>query len=523
VTDGTSDDRARPFPPRAAGAIVGILTAGVGLSVGQLVSIFVAGESSPVLAVGQSVVMLSPEWLKSFAIRHFGSHDKLVLITGVVVVLIVASALLGIAALRHRWIGDLGVAAFGVIGVVAAMSQPDASTTWVLPSVVGALAAWIAFRELWRAAQPEETHPMGGAAGEGALDRRRFLKAAAVTGAGAVAAQGFALALAPRFMAGDISRASTKVPVPADPASPVPPGASLKVPGLSPFFTPNSDFYRVDTTLFPPQIAADKWRLRIHGMVDHEMTIDYGQLLAREMVERDITLCCVSNPVGGPYIGNARWIGALAKPLLEEAGVHPGADQLVMRSPDGMTIGAPVAALMDGRDAMLAVAMNGQPLPVEHGFPVRMVVPGLYGYVSACKWIVDMELTTFAAYDAYWVPRGWSQQGPIKTESRIDVPIPGAVKPAGTVVVAGIAWAQHVGISKVEVRVDNGPWHEAELSTQDTLDTWRQWRWEWPATKGTHVVQVRATDANGVTQTSVAATPAPNGATGWHQSQVTIV
>jgi DMSO/TMAO reductase YedYZ molybdopterin-dependent catalytic subunit len=258
-------------------------------------------------------------------------------------------------------------------------------------------------------------------------------------------------------------------------------------------------------------------------MVDHEMTIDYGQLLAREMVERDITLCCVSNPVGGPYIGNARWIGALAKPLLEEAGVHPGADQLVMRSPDGMTIGAPVAALMDGRDAMLAVAMNGQPLPIEHGFPVRMVVPGLYGYVSACKWIVDMELTTFAAYDAYWVPRGWSQQGPIKTESRIDVPIPGAVKPAGTVVVAGIAWAQHVGISKVEVRVDNGPWHEAELSTQDTLDTWRQWRWEWPATKGTHVVQVRATDANGVTQTSVAATPAPNGATGWHQSQVTIV
>jgi DMSO/TMAO reductase YedYZ molybdopterin-dependent catalytic subunit len=522
VTDGTPDDRVRSFPPRVAGALVGVLTAGVGLAVGQLVSIFVAGESSPVLAVGQSVVMLSPEWLKSFAIRHFGSHDKLVLITGVVIVLIVASALLGIAAMRHRWVGDLGVAAFGVIGVVAAMSQPDASITWVLPSVIGATAAWVAFRELYRAAQPEEEHPLGGVT-TGTIDRRRFLKAAAVTGVGAAAAQGFALALAPRFLAGDISRASLKVPVPNDPAPPLPPGASLKVPGLSPFFTPNSDFYRVDTALFPPQIAADKWRLRIHGMVDHEMTIDYEQLVAREMVERDVTLCCVSNPVGGPYIGNARWIGALAKPLLEEAGVHPDSNQLVMRSPDGLTIGAPVAALMDGRDAMLAVAMNGQPLPVEHGFPVRMVVPGLYGYVSACKWIVDMELTTFAAYDAYWVPRGWAQQAPIKTEARIDTPIPGATKQAGTVVVAGIAWAQHVGISKVEVRVDNGPWHEAELSTQDTIDTWRLWRWEWPATKGTHVVEARATDAHGVTQTSVQAAPAPNGASGWPQSQVTVV
>jgi DMSO/TMAO reductase YedYZ molybdopterin-dependent catalytic subunit len=520
VTDGTPEDQPRSSPPRVAGALIGILTAGVGLAVGQLVSIFVAGESSPVLAVGQSAVMLSPEWLKSFAIRHFGSHDKLVLITGVVIVLIVLSAVLGVVAMRHRWVGDAGVAAFGVIGVIAAMSQPDASITWVLPSVIGAIAAWVAFRELWRAAQPEEAHPMGG---EGAFDRRQFLKVAGVTGAGALAAQGFALALAPRFMAGEISRSATKVPVPNDPASPLPPGASLQVPGLSSFYTPNTNFYRVDTTLFPPQIAADKWQLHIHGMVDHEMTIDYRQLLARPMVERDITLCCVSNPVGGPYIGNARWIGALAKPLLEEAGVHPDSDQLVMRSPDGMTIGAPVAALMDGRDAMLAVAMNGQPLPVDHGFPVRMVVPGLYGYVSACKWIVDMELTTFAAYDAYWVPRGWAQQGPIKTEARIDTPIPGALKHAGTVVVAGIAWAQHVGISKVEVRVDGGPWHEAELSVQDTIDTWRLWRWEWPATKGTHVLEARATNAQGVPQTATIAPPAPNGASGYPQSQVTVV
>jgi DMSO/TMAO reductase YedYZ molybdopterin-dependent catalytic subunit len=381
--------------------------------------------------------------------------------------------------------------------------------------------AWIAFRELHRAAVPEEKEPTD--PGRAVFDRRRFLRAAVLVGGGAAVAEGIAVAAAPRFMAGDISRASLRVPVPDDPAPALPPGAQLRTPGLSTFFTPNTDFYRVDTTLFPPQIAAKNWRLRIHGMVDREITMDYEQLLARPMVERDITLACVSNPVGGPYIGNARWIGALAPPILDEAGIHAGADQLVMRSPDGMTIGAPVAAVMDGRDAMLAVAMNGQPLPIAHGFPVRMVVPGLYGYVSASKWVVDMELTTFAAYDAYWIPRGWSQQAPIKTESRIDTPRPGAIRKAGPVVVAGIAWAQHVGISRVEVRADDGPWNEARLSAEDTVDTWRQWLWEWNAPKGTHILEVRATDANGVTQTAHPATPAPNGATGWHQSQVTII
>jgi DMSO/TMAO reductase YedYZ molybdopterin-dependent catalytic subunit len=521
VANDPPAERPRPSSHRLAGALVGLLTAAVGLAVGQLVSIFVAGEAAPVVAVGQTAVMLSPEWLKQFAIRHFGSADKTVLIAGVVVVLILLSALLGMAAMRRRWIGDLGVAAFGVVGAAAAMSRPDASATWILPSAIGAIAAWVAFRELHRAAVPDT--PEATDATAAAFDRRRFLRTALLAGGGAAAAQAIAVAAAPHFMAGDISRATVRVPVPDEPIPAVPPGAQLHTPGLSPFYTPNTDFYRVDTTLFPPQIAAKDWRLRIHGMVEHPMTIDYEQLLARPMVERDITLACVSNPVGGPYIGNARWIGALAAPILEEAGVHTGADQLVMRSPDGMTIGAPVAAVTDGRDAMLAVAMNGQPLPIAHGFPVRMVVPGLYGYVSASKWIVDMELTTFAAYDAYWVPRGWSQQAPIKTESRIDTPRPGATRNAGTVVVAGIAWAQHVGIERVEVRVDEGPWNEARLSAQDTVDTWRQWLWEWDATKGTHIVQVRATDANDVTQTSRPATPAPNGATGWHQSQVTIV
>jgi DMSO/TMAO reductase YedYZ molybdopterin-dependent catalytic subunit len=521
VTNGTPAAKARPLPRRAAGALVGVLTAGLGLAVGQLVSIFVGGESAPVVAVGQTVVMFSPEWLKSFAIRHFGSYDKLVLIAGVVVVLGVASALLGMVSLRRRWVGGAGVAAFGVVGVAAAMSRPDASITWVLPSAVGAIASWIALGELSRDATPAvgtADSPVGGTV----FGRRRFLRAAVLTGVGAAGAEGIALTAAPRFLAGDISRATVRVPTPADPAPPLPAGAILRTPGLSPFFTPNNDFYRVDTTLFPPQIAVKKWQLRIHGMVDHEITLTYAQLLARPMVERDITIACVSNPVGGPYIGTARWIGALVKPILEEAGVHADSDQIVMRSPDGMTIGAPVGAVMDGRDAMLAVAMNGQPLPVPHGFPVRMIVPGLYGYVSASKWLVDMELTTFAAYDAYWIPRGWAQQAPIKTESRIDTPRPGSSRQAGTVVVAGVAWAQHVGIERVEVRVDGGDWIEARLSTQDSIDTWRQWLWDWDAPRGTHLIEVRATDANGVTQTPHPATPAPNGATGWHRSEVQI-
>jgi DMSO/TMAO reductase YedYZ molybdopterin-dependent catalytic subunit len=278
----------------------------------------------------------------------------------------------------------------------------------------------------------------------------------------------------------------------------------------------------VDTALTVPQVAADGWKLRVHGMVDHPLTITYEQLLERPLIERDITLTCVSNEVGGPYIGNARWLGARLADLLREAGLHPNASQLVSRSSDGMTIGTPASVVMDGRDAMLAVGMNGEPLPVEHGFPVRMVVPGLYGYVSACKWIVDIEATTFAKYDAYWVDRGWAQQAPIKTESRIDTPRDGATRSPGTVQVAGVAWAQHRGIRKVEVQVDGGPWHEARLAAAPTTDTWRQWVWSWPATKGDHTLKVRATDTAGTTQTSDEAPPLPDGATGYHAISVKV-
>jgi DMSO/TMAO reductase YedYZ molybdopterin-dependent catalytic subunit len=326
--------------------------------------------------------------------------------------------------------------------------------------------------------------------------------------------------LASRFRA-DASRAAVRLPAPA-PSTGSLAGAELEVPGLDPFVTPNDVFYRVDTALIVPAVSAEGWSLRIHGMVDRELVLDYADLLARPMVERVITLTCVSNEVGGPYVGNARWMGVPLADVLREAGPLPGADQLVSRSVDGFTIGTPVATVLDGRDALLAIGMNGEPLPLEHGFPVRMVVPGLYGYVSATKWLVDLELSTFAAYDAYWIQRGWAERAPIKTMSRIDTPRGGAELRPGEVAVAGVAWAQHVGIDRVEVRVDDGPWAPAELAAEASVDTWRQWVHRWSATPGQHVLSVRATDRNGQTQTAALAEPFPDGATGYHRVAVTV-
>jgi len=302
----------------------------------------------------------------------------------------------------------------------------------------------------------------------------------------------------------------------------LPRGAELTgIPGLSPFYTPNSQFYRVDTALVVPEVAAQTWELRIHGMVDRPMTLTFDELMKRPMIDHDVTLTCVSETVGGSFIGNARWQGTLLADVLRAAGVQPGATQIVMRDVNGMNLGVATEPVMDGRASLLAVGMNGQPLPPEHGFPVRVVVPGLYGYVSACKWVVDMELTTFAAFNAYWSQRGWSQQATIKTESRIDTPKGGSSLAGGRVMIAGVAWAQHRGIEAVEVSVD-GTWHPATLAAQDTIDTWRQWYYPWQATPGSHVIQVRATDKTGYTQTAVTHAPEPNGATGYHTIHVAV-
>jgi DMSO/TMAO reductase YedYZ molybdopterin-dependent catalytic subunit len=306
------------------------------------------------------------------------------------------------------------------------------------------------------------------------------------------------------------------------PAPPLPAGSNLNIPGLSSFITPDSSFYRVDTALLVPQVDPATWQLRIHGMVQREVTITFAELLRRPLIEAYVTLTCVSNPVGGPYAGNASWLGASLAALIRQARPLAGANQLLSTSVDGFTSGTPLQVVLDGRNALLAVAMNGTALPVVHGFPARLVVPGLYGYVSATKWVTDIEVTTFADAYGYWPQRGWSQQGPIKTECRIDVPGAGASLAPGQIAVAGVAWAQHKGIAAVEVRVNGGPWHEARLAAVPGIDTWRQWVWDWTAAPGNYMLEARATDATGYTQTAVQAQPPPNGASGYPSAQVTV-
>jgi DMSO/TMAO reductase YedYZ molybdopterin-dependent catalytic subunit len=517
------------------GAASGLVAAFASLAVAELASVPVRPQASPVTAVGGAVIDQTPGALKDFAVKNFGTNDKLILQLGILVLLALFAMVLGLLAAKLRRTGSAGVLAFGLLGALAARSRPDAGTWDPLPSVVGAVVG--AFVLYLLAGRLEWRPSFGGAGAAGApaggrggsFDRRGFVRlalaASAVSAGAGVLGQKLNAAGAAKAVA---SRASLTLPPPHTTIPAVPTGVDLKVPGLSPFTTPNPSFYRVDTALVVPQLDVNTWRLRIHGTgVTKELNIGYHDLLARGVVERDITLMCVSDEVGGSYIGNARWTGVLLAPLLHEAGVRPPsqggpADQLVARSSDGMTIGSPVETVMDGRDSLLAVGMNGEPLPFAHGFPVRMVVPGLYGYVSACKWVTDLELTTFSAFDAYWAKRGWSAQAAIKTESRIDTPKSAAKLTAGTIPVAGVAWAQHKGIEKVEVRVDGGAWQTATLGAQDTLDTWRQFVYQWPATPGAHRIEVRATDRTGYTQTQQPVDARPNGATGWHSVTVNV-
>jgi DMSO/TMAO reductase YedYZ molybdopterin-dependent catalytic subunit len=415
---------------------------------------------------------------------------------------------------------------FAVVGVAAAVTRHDANVFAALPTLIGMAVAVPVLRYLLGLAEAVEpaTQPVGVPKPVGAPtfddgSRRLFLKRVGIVAA--VAAVG---GVAGRLLTSRraVTAARSRVVLPSPQTTPAPLPATVQAPGAVSFVTPNQDFYRIDTSLYPPQVDPTTWQLRIFGKVRNPITITWEQLLQRPMVQRYITLACVSNEVGGDLISNALWLGTPIKALLDEAQPLPGADQVVQRSVDGWTCGSPTATLVDGRDALLAVGMNGQPLPVEHGFPVRMVVPGLYGYVSACKWITEIELSTFADFDAYWVPRGWSQQAPIKTESRIDTPRDGTKRDAGTIVVAGIAWAQHRGVQKVEVQVDGTAWAEATLAAVVTADTWREWSYRWAATPGRHTLRVRATDNTGATQISAPAPPEPDGATGYHQIQVTV-
>ncbi|MEU1762483.1 sulfite oxidase [Micromonospora sp. NPDC005257] len=540
---------------RRRAALAGVVAAVVALGAAEPVAVLTGPRSAPLVAVGGLVVDLVPEPLKQFAIDVFGTYDKIALLVGTALLLVAFGALLGLAAARRLVLGLAGVAAFAVLGVAAALTRAGANVFDALPSLLGgglgALTLWAfvagplgagrarrkpAGRDAADAAdRPVPPPAVAALAREGetpggwepvrhdddAESRRRFLRGAGLlTGAAAVAGLGG------HWLAGrrgvSAAREAVTLPAPAAPAPRVPAGADLSLSKLAPYVTPNREFYRIDTALVVPQVDPATWRLRIHGRVRNPIELSFDDLLARSMVERYVTLACVSNEVGGDLIGNARWLGVPMKELLDEAGPEDGADQVVGRAVDGWTCGTPTSVLRDGRDALLAVGMNGEPLPIEHGFPVRMVVPGLYGYVSACKWVTELELTSFADFDAYWVPRGWSAQGPIKTQSRIDTPRPRSRPGAGPVTVAGVAWAQHRGIDRVEVRVDGGPWQEATLAPAVSADTWVQWSWRWDATPGEHTLQVRATDTTGETQPEQPAPVAPDGATGWHTVKVTV-
>ncbi|MFD3700052.1 sulfite oxidase [Streptomyces sp. NPDC058646] len=511
------------------GAPAGLLAAFTSLAAAELVAALVRPAAGPVTVVGGAVIDRTPAAVKDFAIRTFGESDKVVLQLGILALLALFAIVLGVLALRHRRLGAAGVLVFGIVGAAAALGRPDSAGAGdALPSLAGSVAGAFVLYVLAGKATSAGS-PSGDDGTGGGWSRRGFLTAAAVTAGAATGAGVLGRALSGQRGQGAVaSRTSVVLPPPASPAPVVPAGAQLKVAGIGPFTTPSGDFYRVDTALVVPKVDAGTWRLRIHGKgVTRPRTYTLEDLLARPLIERDITLTCVSNEVGGPYIGNARWLGVRLADLLAECGVKPPskggkADQLVARSVDGMTLGSPVEDVMDGRDAILAVGMNGEPLPFDHGFPVRMLVPGLYGYVSACKWITDIELTTFDTYDPYWVKRKWARKAPIKTQSRIDTPKPFARPASGTVMVAGVAWAQRRGITRVEVRIDEGPWQDADLAAQDTVDTWRQWSFPWKATPGGHTITVRATDGTGQTQTEQRTRTVPDGASGWHSVFVTL-
>lgn len=504
---------------RWAPALAGVAAVALGVGAGELAAGLLAPRASPILVVGAWLIDLAPTWAKDAAIALFGTADKVALVVGIAIVLAGLASLAGWLEHRRATLGRLLVAAGAVVGVIAALSREGAGILDIAPTAVAAVVAIIALGPLLDRL-PRPALPGDAAAGSVDPSRRRFLAWAG--GAAVVGALGVAVGAALQAGSRAVStvRQSLRIPAPATPGPVVPAGAELGLDGLTPVVTPNADFYRIDIALQVPVVDPEQWSLRIHGLVEEEVTLSWAQLLALPLEESVTTMLCVSNPVGGDLVGTARWVGYPVRELLARARPTAGADMVLSRAPDGFSASTPLEVLTDDRSAILAVGMNGDPLPLEHGFPVRMVVPGLYGYVSATKWVTELEVTRFADARAYWSDRGWSERGPVKISSRIDVPR--GTAPAGPGVIAGVAWHPHTGIARVEVQVDDGPWREATLAAAIGVDTWVQWRLDWDAEPGSHVLRVRATSLDGETQTSEQTPVAPDGATGWHEVGVTV-
>ncbi|MBB4855315.1 DMSO/TMAO reductase YedYZ molybdopterin-dependent catalytic subunit [Mycobacteroides chelonae] len=487
--------------------IAGLIAAAAALAAGQLAAAAIAPDSAPFFAVGNMVVDHTPAAVRAWVIGVFGTSDKTVLFACLSAIIALLAAAAGLLE-RGRRYGSAVIAAVGAFGAICAATRPTGEFTWIWPSVIAAAVGVLVLRALMARADTQD-----------APHRRRFFGAAAIFAIGSAGAYW----LGSRWSKGAVvaeERRDAALPVPVAPAPPLPAGINVK--GAAPYITSNADFYRIDTALRVPQVTTAEWQLNIHGMVDRPRTLTWADLNAMAATERAVTLTCVSNEIGGDLIGNAMWTGFPIKPILESVGVQADADMLMSTSADGWTAGTPLDVLTDGRDAILAVAMNGTPLPVEHGYPVRQVVPGLYGYVSATKWVVDWEITRFDKAQAYWTVRGWSARGPVRTGCRIDTPRVGDRLGTGVHIVAGTAWAQHRGITKVEVRVDDGPWQPAQLAPEYSVDTWRQWWFGWQATPGEHIITARATDGSGAVQTDQIASPVPDGATGYPKRLVTV-
>jgi DMSO/TMAO reductase YedYZ molybdopterin-dependent catalytic subunit len=501
---------------RGSWSVAGLVAGFAGLAVSYCLAMALTTRDSPLTAVAEGVTRLTPGPVVERAIRILGHWDKPFLL---LVILLLSSALFawaGLLARRSWWAPVIVYAALAVVGAVAVRAQRGAGSIDLLPIAVG-LATWLICLSLLT--EPLRRHEQAEAEGSpaaGSRDhtRRAFLLRAGVIVAGAAVAGGVGRVVGKGRRHVEEARRLLRLPGVTGPR--VPTGVRVEVEGITPWATPANDFYRIDTAFVVPTIEPDDWQLRIHGMVDREIVLSYRNLIARSVTQSWVTLNCVSNPVGGDLIGNAWWSGVRVADLLDEAGVHPGADAVLQTSDDGWTCGTPLAALTDDRDAMLAVAMNGRPLPIDHGFPVRTIVPGLYGYVSACKWVVEMKVTRFADIEAYWTQRGWAELGPVKIASRIDVPGDGGEVAASGGRVGGVAWAQHTGISAVEVSVDDGPWQRAELGRVPSTDTWVQWAATIDVEPGDHTLAVRARDADGETQTGEVQDTVPDGATGWH-------
>ncbi|MCV7228498.1 molybdopterin-dependent oxidoreductase [Mycolicibacterium komossense] len=502
--------------------LCGIAAAAVALGVTQLAAVPFGPAADSRTSVGSAVIDLTPGPVKELAIRLFSTADKLFLAVAVLIAIAVIAALTAAYETRRRPVGSIAIGLAGLAGAAAVLSRAEGTLLDVIPTVIGTVCGIAVLRLL-----------TSGRIGDGQEDptgtdpgRRLSLAVLGLLGVGVASGVGGALWSRRLHSVAD-DRQTFVLPRPTIPAPPINPAVQPAGLPKPTFITSNADFYRIDTALSVPQLSQQEWRLKIHGMVDHEITYGFQDLHDLEVIEKVVTLTCVSNPVGGDLISNATWTGYRVRDLLAKAGIHPQADMVLSTSIDGFTAGTPVEALTDGRDALLAIGMNGQPLPIEHGYPARLVVPGLYGYVSATKWVVDLELTRFDRAKAYWTRLGWSERGPIKTESRVDVPRSGQDMAAGPVTFGGVAWAQTRGIRTVEVRIDSpagqGIWQPAQLGASYSNDTWRLWSFPWQAsTPGQHTITVRATDNTGAVQTADIADPVPDGASGWHGVDFTV-